>query len=244
MQDERFLNGCLVDGDSGTERRAKQRRRRALGAALGIEALVMAALAILPLMNTRGLPPQYILLPRIPFSGMHAARPAATHPRETSSPSRVFVPWNPYLSLAHVSRARAATEVSAPQISDAAQGMSDHAPGILHATGGTPVLPLPRPASPQIVRRSEIVQEGLLINRVQPQYPEIARVARISGTVELRAIIGRDGRVRSVEVLSGSPLLIAAAEAAVRQWRYRPTLLDGEAVEVETLITVRFVLSE
>jgi len=243
MQDERFLNGCLVDGDLGTERRAKQRRRRALGAALGIEALVMAALAILPLMNTSGLPPQYILLPRIPFSGMPAARPAATHPRETASPSRVFVPLNPHLSPAHVSRAKTA-DVSAPPISDAAQGMSDHAPGILHATGDAPMLPQPRPAPPQIVRRSEIVQEGLLINRVQPQYPEIARVARISGTVELRAIIGRDGRVRSVEVLNGSPLLVGAAESAVRQWRYRPTLLDGEAVEVETLITVRFVLSE
>lgn len=84
----------------------------------------------------------------------------------------------------------------------------------------------------------------MLIHRIEPQYPAIAKIARVSGTVELRAIIGRDGSVSSIEVLSGNPLLARAAVEAARQWRYRPTILDGEAVEVETRITVNFVLGQ
>lgn len=244
MRDERFLNGCLVDGDSATQRRENRRRHRALGVALGVEGLLMAALAILPLMKMNALPPQYIFLPRIPFPGTPAARPAASHPHETTNLSHIFAPLNPYLSPTRVPRTAAVTPSSAPEFPGRVQGFSDQPLGIFDASGDTPLLPQPRPAPPRIIRQSETAQEGLLINRVQPQYPEIARTARISGTVELRAIVGRDGRVRSVEVLSGSPLLAPAAEAAVRQWRYRPTLLDGEAVEVETRITVRFVLSE
>lgn len=106
------------------------------------------------------------------------------------------------------------------------------------------MIPPPRLSSPRIIQQSEGVQSGLLVYRVDPRYPQIAISAGISGTVELRAIIGRDGRVRSVEVLSGSALLAPAAVAAVREWRYRPTLLNGEAVEVETHVTVHFVLGQ
>jgi periplasmic protein TonB len=102
----------------------------------------------------------------------------------------------------------------------------------------------PAPAPSRRIRQSAGIQAGLLVHRVNPPYPPLAITARISGTVELRAIIGRDGNVRSVEVLSGSPLLARAAVGAVQQWRYRPTLLNGEPVEVETRITVRFVLGE
>jgi protein TonB len=83
-----------------------------------------------------------------------------------------------------------------------------------------------------------------LIRKVQPEYPALARIAHVSGTVRLRAIIGIDGRIRELEVLSGSSFLQGAAVAAVREWRYRPTLLNGQAVEVETLITVNFVLDQ
>ena len=81
-----------------------------------------------------------------------------------------------------------------------------------------------------------------LINQVQPDYPPIAEQMRLSGTVELRAIIGTDGAIRQIEVVSGNPILARAAVEAVRQWRYGPTRLSGQLVEVETLITVNFVL--
>lgn len=82
--------------------------------------------------------------------------------------------------------------------------------------------------------------EGQLVNRVEPVYPHIAAISGIQGQVKLHAIIGRDGRIESLNVISGHPLLAHAALEAVEQWRYRPYVLNGEAVEVETLITVNF----
>jgi protein TonB len=85
--------------------------------------------------------------------------------------------------------------------------------------------------------------EGNLIYRVQPFYPPIARQARVQGAVELRAIISKTGAIENLVVVSGHPMLSAAAIEAVKQWRYRPYLLNNEPIEVETEITVNFVLS-
>jgi periplasmic protein TonB len=82
--------------------------------------------------------------------------------------------------------------------------------------------------------------EGQLVNRVDPIYPHIAAISGIQGQVKLHAIIGRDGRIQSLSAISGHPLLLRAALEAVEQWRYRPYVLNGEAVEVETFITVNF----
>jgi TonB family protein len=84
------------------------------------------------------------------------------------------------------------------------------------------------------------VQAARILNRVQPVYPPLARQTRISGTVRLHAIIGKDGTIQSLEVMSGHPLLQQAALDAVRQWRYQPTLLNGEPVDVDTTIDVIF----
>ncbi len=78
---------------------------------------------------------------------------------------------------------------------------------------------------------------------MQPIYPPLARQSRIEGSVVLHAVINKDGEVSELQVLSGHPLLVKAALDAVRQWRYSPTLLSGQAVEVETTITVTFVLA-
>lgn len=85
--------------------------------------------------------------------------------------------------------------------------------------------------------------EANIVHRVQPDYPVLARQARIQGAVVLKAVISRNGTIENLQVLSGHPMLVRAAVDAVRQWRYRPYLLNGEAVEVETQITVNFVLS-
>jgi TonB family protein len=92
------------------------------------------------------------------------------------------------------------------------------------------------------IRVSGNVQAGKIINQVQPIYPPLARQTRISGTVGLRAIIAKDGTIQQLEVVSGHPLLLQAALNAVRQWRYQPTLLGGEPVEIDTTITVSFAL--
>jgi len=91
-------------------------------------------------------------------------------------------------------------------------------------------------------RISSGVMEGLLILRVLPVYPAPARTMRIAGRVELQATISRDGTIDNLRVVDGPALLRAAAIEAVRQWRYRPYLLNGEPVEVETTINVDFRL--
>lgn len=80
----------------------------------------------------------------------------------------------------------------------------------------------------------------MLVHRVEPVYPRIAQMAGITGTVKLHAIIGKDGSIQSLSLISGHPILAAAALEAVQEWRYRPYFLNGEAVEVETFIAVNF----
>jgi protein TonB len=97
-------------------------------------------------------------------------------------------------------------------------------------------------ATAPVVRTSHL-QENLLIRQVKPIYPPIAKQARIQGPVVLQATIGRDGSIQHLQVLSGHPMLTKAAVDAVQQWRYRPYVLNGEAVEVQTQITVNFLLN-
>jgi len=106
----------------------------------------------------------------------------------------------------------------------------------------TPVA-VPKVATPQRVRVSQGVTEGLLMKKVQPQYPALARQARIQGAVVLQASIGKDGNVQNLRAVSGHPMLTPAAIEAVKQWKYRPYFLNGEAVEVDTTITVNFTLA-
>jgi protein TonB len=86
------------------------------------------------------------------------------------------------------------------------------------------------------------VQEARIIARPNPVYPPLARQARIQGRVVLHAIIDKDGRVSELQVVSGHPLLVRSALDAVQNWRYQPTVLNGEPVEVDTTIDVNFVL--
>lgn len=109
-------------------------------------------------------------------------------------------------------------------------------------TGSTAIPILGPPAIAKPVRVSHI-SEGDLVHRVQPEYPPLARQARIQGSVMLRAVISREGRIENLQVISGHPLLVPAAMAAVKQWRYRPYVLNNEPVEVETQITVNFTLA-
>jgi protein TonB len=111
--------------------------------------------------------------------------------------------------------------------------------GIISAT---PVA-VPKVATPQRVRVSQGVTAGLVIRRVQPNYPPLARQARIQGTVLLQAEISKDGTIQNLHLISGHPMLAPAAIEAVKQWRYKPYYLNGEPVEVETQITVNFSLS-
>jgi protein TonB len=106
----------------------------------------------------------------------------------------------------------------------------------------TPVA-VPKVATPQRVRVSQGVSQGLLVRRVNPVYPPLARQARIQGTVLLRAVISKDGSIEGLTLVSGHPMLAPAAIEAVKQWKYKPYLLNGEPVEVDTEVQVNFTLS-
>ena len=97
------------------------------------------------------------------------------------------------------------------------------------------------PSKPLVVSRG--VSEGLLIHQVKPAYPPIALTAHVQGEVILQAVIGKDGTIQNLRVVSGHPMLIRASVDAVQQWRYRPYMLNGEPVEVETQVRVTFTIS-
>jgi protein TonB len=97
---------------------------------------------------------------------------------------------------------------------------------------------------PQRIRVSQGVSQGLIVKKVQPKYPEKARQNRIQGTVVLHALIGKEGDIVDLSVVSGDPLLVKSAVKAVKQWKYKPYLLQGNPVEVDTQILVNFTLTE
>lgn len=126
--------------------------------------------------------------------------------------------------------------------------------GVMGGLGGGDILgglgggssasapPPPPKAAPSRIKLGGQVQAAKIVAQPQPVYPALARQARIQGNVVLHAIIDKDGRVGQLEVVSGHPLLVQSALDAVKQWRYQPTQLNGDPVEVDTTITVTFVL--
>ena len=124
----------------------------------------------------------------------------------------------------------------------ATTGLPDGISGIL---GKDRPMPLPaRPSAPITHQfRASSMLQGYLLHTVQPVYPSIARTARIQGPVVLAAIINRQGEISDLRVISGHPMLVAAAIDAVKKWRYKPYVLNNETIEVETQITVNFTLA-
>jgi protein TonB len=115
--------------------------------------------------------------------------------------------------------------------------------GLIGGTGGGPAVPPPpKPAAPTRIKQGGQVTAASIITQTHPVYPPLARQARIQGTVVLSAIIDKEGKVAQLSVVSGHPLLVQAALDAVKQWRYKPTLLNGDAVEVDTTISVTFTM--
>lgn len=121
--------------------------------------------------------------------------------------------------------------------------------GIIGSVGNAPPPPppvkeAPKPATPQRIRVGGNVQAAKLVRQPKPQYPPLAKQARIQGVVRFTAVIGKDGAIQNLQLVSGHPLLVPSAQAAVKDWVYQPTLLNGEPVEVITQIDVNFTLSQ
>jgi protein TonB len=115
--------------------------------------------------------------------------------------------------------------------------------GIVNSTSTLAAVPKFVPVTPQRIRISQGVTKGLLVQRMEPTYPTLAKQARVQGEVVLSAVIDTNGQIQNLQLVSGHPMLVPAAIAAVKQWRYKPYLLNGQPVEVETTITVIFNLT-
>jgi TonB family protein len=108
----------------------------------------------------------------------------------------------------------------------------------------SPGASTPTQLSPSRIRVGGKVMTAKIVEKTQPVYPPLARQTRIQGTVRLHAIVGTDGSIKQLEVLSGHPLLVQSALDAVRKWRYEPVLLNGSPVEVDTTIDVIYALNQ
>jgi protein TonB len=245
-----WLGRCLVEGDPEATSSARRSRRKTLGVSLTFEILLLGLLVAAPLHSGVAQPQirQNLAPPLAFFGGWRQHRPA--QPVVTPPPAHLPVISNPFQQTPVSGVAVHALDHEEPGEVSGPDSFGDSVPGGIGVTEleRIPAPPEPprieQPAHPEKrpLKLSEGVLEAQLISRVEPRYPPLALQTRQSGTVVLHAIISRDGRINALEVVSGSPFFVQAALEAVRQWRYRPTLLNGEPVEVETTITVEFRL--
>lgn len=227
----------------------RSRRRWTTLTSFGLQALVTGLLLLLPLLRPMGLPTFRQLTAPISL-GQPLGEPP-THVR--ISGTMVAPSTSPAIFL----RQPASIPHGLPPASDdgpppigwsASSTLGGSGPGgpvgVLNSLGtGVPVLPVPPKPSVVAPIRVSSISEGNLTRKVQPAYPPLARSARIQGMVVLQAVISKEGTIENLKVLTGPPMLVDAAVDAVRQWRYRPYVLNHEPVEVETQITVNFSLA-
>jgi periplasmic protein TonB len=246
-----FEQSLLLDHAAG-------KKTGALAASLTAQTLAVGAMIAIPLIFSDRLP--YVR----PFISLSLPSPplpmapeqiqtatSSSSSRASSAPTKIF---RPPTRIPNLSEIPDVGIVEAPPAY--ASGVDLGVPG---GTGSPSALgqffhePLPQPkphiaepvktpAKPTIVGGE--VQAAKLLKKVMPVYPPLARQVRVSGTVELLGIIAKDGTIQQLQVISGHPLLVRAALDAVRQWLYRPTLLNGQAVEVIAPISVSFTLSQ
>jgi periplasmic protein TonB len=236
----------------------KGRQTWATVASFLLQCVMLGVLLLLPLYFTQELPKSqlltFLVAPPPPPPPPPAAQPAARIMKQIQSdllsggqlrtPTRI------------PQRVQMIKEEEAPPPMPGAGGVLGGVPGgipggqlggviggIVNSTSNLAYVPKLQPVVPQRIRMSQGVTSGLLLNKLEPQYPPIARVARIQGNVVLKAIIDKEGTIQDLQLVSGHPMLVPAAIEAVRQWRYRPYLLNGQPVEVETTVTVIFVLA-
>jgi len=251
MNDLGGLSQCLVDSDSDARVRARRLRRKAFVLSVVIECALFAALLVWPLISPASLSAKYITIMAPPFPGgggatAHQPHSTVHHAAQSPLPPICLAVCAPVVRPSEPT----SSDADAPDFNDApgiGSGPSGPGigPGVPYGFGDRAIPQPPPPPQPpsKPVRRGGDVMAAMLVHQVDPVYPRIAIAAHISGVVHLHAIISKDGTIRELEVVDGSPLLAQAAVAAVRQWRYRPTLLSGEPVEVDTNITVLFTLN-
>jgi protein TonB len=234
-----LLNGCLVDGDIEQQRRERKIRRRALGISISLQAIALVAILLMPLLGKPATISLGVVVPIPPYySPRQQPRPTIappTHPRVR--PAGFFAPTHIPQNINMNPQPPEPVSGTVPF-----EGAGISVPGSIPIVDGRasaqPPPPVqPQPKTPKVVHFSHI-DASRLVSRVEPIYPVLAKQIGRSGKVELHAMIDEDGTVQSLEAVGGDPMFFASAMQAVRQWRYTPTMLNGQAVKVDTYITV------
>ncbi len=222
-----------------------------------LQGFVLCWLTLIPLLYTETLPGAvirgFLVAPAPPRAAVPAPPALQTRPKlavRTLAPRTLFAPVAIPKQIPSVDAATSAPDIGVVGLVGEANGSG--APGVVNLLGSVPTLPAPPPAeaqpqkqpATQPVRLGGRVAEANVIRRVLPVYPPLAKSARVQGTVEFTALISKEGNIENLQLVHGHPLLVRAAREAVLQWKYRPTLLNGEAVEVITGIVVNFTLSQ
>ncbi len=248
-----MFNETLLD--SSTSRRPEFKPRRWLVViAIGLEAALIAGLAVESLATVSSLPEIAGFVIHPPIAGpLGEARPrplrkAPSRTRRVLRQTTVEFPTEIPSIIPRITHHTAASSF----------GRTAGPPGIIgtgagNVPGGFPLdLPvpaqastsLPEPPAPRRLRVDKNVEMAKIVFEPLPHYPPLALEARIEGTVQLQVLIGSDGRVRNIQVITGNPLLVRSAVEAVSRWRYLPTYLDGQPVEVVTQVDVDFTLDD
>lgn len=217
------------------------RSRNWMLATLGFNTMILAALIAIPLFYPSALPQMVSAILMEAPAPVEETEPVVQPERQTARASdmfdgRVLAPRQTPTGTWIPDKGEDIGLVTAVSLdpSGTSMGSADN------PFGGHHVQPDVRQVEQPTRHISSGVMEGMLINKVLPVYPVAARAMRIAGRVELQATISRGGTIDNLRVVDGPVLLRAAALEAVRQWRYRPYLLNGEPVEVETTIEVEF----
>ncbi len=245
------LRNCFLEGSAEEERGARKVRRRAILTSIIVQILVLAALVLYPMLGRGERLPLTFVTPTVPYSH-HVGNSGKTdtHPRG-SKPTQACHFCQPpripkgIVTIDHNKPVGDNTGQDGPTIPGTQVG--DNIPGTPFAPGSesVPVKPQQEVKTHENKRISiGHIEPAMLTRRVEPVYPALPRQLHREGRVELRAIIATDGTIQSLEVVSGDPLFYASALAAVREWRYKATVLDGQPVEVETQISVIYRLNQ
>ena len=241
------LRGCLVEGNAEQRARERRIRRRALAISILLQSAVLTIFVLVPLFSKAERISLTIVTPIPPYSSYrNMAHNSGEQPQRHHNPQNIcHVCVPPRIPPTIVMQDHHSTADDPPL-----DGLGQNIPGASEDLIPLSDLRQRGPAQENIERRIEpprivhitTLDPAMLIHRVEPVYPVLARQTHQEGRVEMRAIIGTDGRIQSLQVVSGGPLFLTSAREAVQQWRYKPTYLNGQAVEIDTFITVVYTL--